>query len=270
MIEERVLPKFVCTECWTIILNFHIFYQAVERAELAYLESKVKGSNLRISINDKFNQACNRVVEERQIDPDVDHNNGNDSSEDEEKVFPSYASGNIAGTSSSGNRLTEPNTQSDRLLEPMECDLKEELSDDGGDFMADDAVADESESESDSCDSFFIDNGPEEELKKSKTPKASKATRISADKSDGRDKEMEDRTVAKYFDIKCDVCSEKFELVLDLHTHLKKIHRLKPHLVSCYCGRRYQRAYEMRDHVYFHINPDAFRYLKAAFSSEVE
>lgn len=250
MIEERVLPNFVCTECWTIILNFHIFYQAVERAEFAYLQSKEKGSDLRNSINDKFNQACKKVVEERQSEPDVDQSNEKYWSEEEEKVLSSYASdaGKIASTSLTGTEPIEPNRQANSFSEPMQCDMKEEL-------FADDDVADES----DSRDSFFNDNGPEEEFKESKASKASKATKISADKSDGRDKEMEDQMVAKYFDIKCDVCSEKFELMLELHTHLKKVHRLKPHLVSCHCGRRYQRAYEMRDHVHFHTNPDAFR-----------
>lgn len=49
MSENDLLPKFVCTECWTNLSKFHQFYITVNEAKEAYLAQIVKNelSNIR-------------------------------------------------------------------------------------------------------------------------------------------------------------------------------------------------------------------------------
>lgn len=234
-------------------MNFHTFYQTVERAELAYLQSKLKYGQLRQRVRDRYD----RIYE------NITSNNVDDSQQDySEEEHLALKSESIA--TDSDNYLLEQIGSDDN--EEIDIETEEES-------MAISSPTKKREKTEESPDTKKKSSRIRNKTNKMSTPtKTQNRSSISTEKDTDdekdkheedtsilqRDKTKEDELIRHYFDIKCKICSKKFDFVMAFHNHCKEVHHMKPHLLYCKCGLRYVRAYEMRDHVFYHLNPDAF------------
>lgn len=227
IVDSNILPKFVCTECWTIILNFHVFFRAVERAEIAFLQTKLKNGEIRERIRKKY-QILNRKNSNRRKDSNTKSDVSNDQ----------YLSIQMC-SEDDNNSENDSHTQdpSDQHVESKEEQEKE--------FKRCPLKKSENRKRSINADSDFENESYGREN-----------TEIGPIL---RDKDKEDDLISKYFNLNCTICSEKFNLALELHKHWKSVHQMHPPSLTCKCGRKYSRPYEMRDHVHYHLSPNAFR-----------
>lgn len=215
--EDNLLPKYVCTDCWTVVLNFHEFFQTVEKAEIIFLQTKLKYGKIREKIQNKY-QTINLI-----------------NSTKRENTNSSISKSNIEPDESSND--------SDNYLLTQMC--------------SDDGNGSDSGEQEENCEQFG-------KRKISMSSESDFQNDSYGEKNTGaepipRDKDKEDKLINNYFNLTCKICSDKFDLVMELHKHCRTVHKVPLQLLTCKCGRNYKRPYEMRDHVYYHLNPNAFQ-----------
>lgn len=135
----------------------------------------------------------------------------------------------------------------------LECQPQQALADfadDGSDFAAETAAL-----ESDSS---------VEVVEKSKIKTATKTTSIRAPiKTDGtkqavkREKSEEDEKIRTWCNLYCTRCCQTFGNFPDVQSHYRTVHQENGYVMCC--GRKYFRRIHLLDHIFKHINPDAFK-----------
>lgn len=141
-----MLPKYVCTECWTTVLNFHTFYQNVEIAELKFVQTNVKYGDVRQQITNKYRKMYSKVSKENQDDSEDMDNDFNQHSNDDDDLKSI-----LGGTKSQNQNDAKANDKDsdDYLLNQMCSDI-----DDNFDINDD---QDESEKESVEKDTSLLE-----------------------------------------------------------------------------------------------------------------
>lgn len=108
---------------------------------------------------------------------------------------------------------------------------------------------------SDSSGGFFENN-------KNKTAK--KITRlskiVSTEKVVPTEKGEEDKKIRLWCNLYCTKCSQTFGNFSDVKTHYRTVHQENGYVVCC--ARKYFRRFHLLDHIFKHMNPDAFKYIQ--------
>lgn len=72
-----------------------------------------------------------------------------------------------------------------------------------------------------------------------------------------KDTAKEDAQIREFFSMVCEICSDKFETFIKAKNHYRLVHNTVGYL-SC-CGKKFNRRGRVLDHIYRHLNPDAYR-----------
>lgn len=67
----------------------------------------------------------------------------------------------------------------------------------------------------------------------------------------------EDATIRQYFTMECDACSEPLETFKHAKKHYRTVHKVLGYL-RC-CGKKFVRRGAVLNHIFYHLNPEAFR-----------
>lgn len=123
--EEDILPKHICVECWTKVMDFHKFYEAVVEARHIYLNSSVNKERPNfVEIN------CEAIEFDADIafvklEPSSDADDGADNSEETE-----YSK---SGAHAAQNDSSESHVAAEQAIE-IAAKLEDELTTENENF----------------------------------------------------------------------------------------------------------------------------------------
>lgn len=231
--KEDILPKFVCTECWTKATTFHKFYEAVAGAKIIYLER-----SLEEELRPNFAEInCDAVALDDGIacvkmEPSIDIGAG-------QLELTEHNSGAV----NASQCRSDTNSRSTSFFQ----------------FANDDGSND-----SDKCMAKFG---------KARHPKVDEATALaairnsfniehtqthgaSANPINAPNKEF-DHLISKFMDMQCELCRQPFGTLSQASSHYRSKHQRRTATLKC-CQRRIKMP-DIRDHIQHHLNPNLFK-----------
>ena len=72
----------------------------------------------------------------------------------------------------------------------------------------------------------------------------------------------DDNKIAEFYKIECDQCNAKCFSFVEIQTHMRNVHGISKAYLIC-CNRKYFRRSQLLEHIDWHRNPAAFKYLKS-------
>lgn len=222
--EDDHLPKFVCTECWAKLADFHEFYEAVDEAKNEFLQSAVKEELLSFEV----------VVPEYDavwLEHDIASPVGND-------VVAAKAEPAVDFTIEIG----EP-----PKLEPSNdfMDVGDLVNDGGG--GSDDTHNDESTT-------ISMDNFGEASNDPMVVEAAAPTANNALEDTSAAVTKRYDHLISHFMDMHCGECRHPFETLSDVCRHYRAQH--KQATVEMKCCQLQLRLSDIRSHIQYHVKPD--------------
>lgn len=72
-----------------------------------------------------------------------------------------------------------------------------------------------------------------------------------------KDTAKEDAQIREFFNMECEICSDRFETFVKAKNHYRIVHNTAGYLTCC--GKKFLRRGRVLDHIHRHLNPDAYR-----------
>lgn len=117
-----------------------------------------------------------------------------------------------------------------------------------GDETRENDDADETQLSGIECDYNIVEDASNESHKRPNPQSISRCK---------RDTSKEDAQIQEFFSMVCEICSDKFETFTKAKTHYRLVHNTSGYLTCC--GKKFLRRGRVLDHIYRHLNPDAYR-----------
>lgn len=247
--ENDHLPQSVCLVCWAKLDYFHEFYKTVNEAKKNFILNVVKQEEQNaIEINCDSTE-CNDDILSVKLEPIPEivvaefempmlEDNELDRQLAGEVEMAEY------DDNTAGDDVTPSDTNDD--LNDRDC------LNDGNDFDSND---DDDASEYD-LNPQKLDKAAARELSLSKSADLTEITSCKMKGSTRTDKF--DHLICNYMDMECEKCQHPFGTLLDASSHYQNKHQQRSVFLKC-CQRRVNLPGEIRDHILYHLNPDAFK-----------
>lgn len=231
--SERDADAYVCVPCWSKVADFHRFYQSVLGLYQARWQPKHEHDTI-ANIDSKLEITITECTSHSNKDNDNGSLDVSDDGGDHDGYEDSFHQVNIK---------QEDSDEEDEVVRPVTPPKRGRGR----------------PPKSKATTSADVKKQPKSEERKrpDKTSGSGGREHRKSPSSELSDEPI-DSEIAKYFTLKCDLCSEPLANLTVARNHYQQSHKQRGYL-TCQCGHRVTRVDKVRDHCAFHADPSPFK-----------